>query len=175
MNRAKCSSSCKGGSNDCRIITAFSRGRNLIGNQLAWRSNPGKSNINWAFKRAKWPDVIPKLINTFDNGINNDLYLYRLSPCSGWTGFLPRGPDSAARSSLIVLAHVLSCPLTRFRQLGRELGRSKSRMSSPSGRRAACPNYQRRHWSRTGGRGRKFRRRRRASVGTRSIRRHRRI
>ena len=32
------------------------------------------------------------------------------------------GPDSAAWSSLIVLAHVFSCPPTRFRQLRREMG-----------------------------------------------------
>ena len=54
------------------------------------------------------------------------------------------GSDSAARSSLIVLAHVFSCPPTRFRQLGREWGRSTLRMSSPSGRRVVCPNYRRR-------------------------------
>ena len=85
------------------------------------------------------------------------------------------GPDSAAKSSLIVLAHVVSCPPIHFRQLGREGGRSTSRMSSPSARRAACPNHWRRCWCRTGGRGRRFRRRRRVVVGTRSIRRHRRM
>ena len=57
------------------------------------------------------------------------------------------GPDSVARSSLIVLAHVFSCPPTRFRQLGREGGRNTSRMSSPSGRRSVCPNHRRRRWS----------------------------
>ena len=35
MNRAKCSSSCKDGSNHSCIITACKRGRNPIGNQLA--------------------------------------------------------------------------------------------------------------------------------------------
>ena len=50
------------------------------------------------------------------------------------------GPDSAARLSLIVLARVFSYPPTCFRQLGREVGRSTSWMSSPSGRWAACPN-----------------------------------
>ena len=52
---------------------------------------------------------------------------------------------------LIVLAHV-------FNQLGREGGKSTSQMSSPSGRRAACPNHRRRLWSRMGRRGRGFRR-----------------
>ena len=42
------------------------------------------------------------------------------------------GPDTAARSSLIVLAHVFSCLPARFHQLGREVGRSTSWMSSPS-------------------------------------------
>ena len=41
-------------------------------------------------------------------------------------------PDSVARSSLIVLAHIFSYPPTRFRQLGREVGRSTSQMSSLS-------------------------------------------
>ena len=72
MNTAKCSSSCKDGSNPSRVITACNRRRNLIGNQLAWRSNPRKSNINWAYRRAKWPDVIPKLINSFVNSVNKD-------------------------------------------------------------------------------------------------------
>ena len=70
MNRGKCSSSCK---YSC-IITVYNRGRNLIGNQQARRSNPRKSNINWAFGRAKWPDVIHKLINSFVNGVNNDFF-----------------------------------------------------------------------------------------------------
>ena len=71
MNRAKCSSRSKDGLNHSHIITACKRGRNLIGNQLARRSNPRKSNINWAFRRAKKPDVISKL-NSFVNGVNND-------------------------------------------------------------------------------------------------------
>ena len=70
--RAKYSSSCKDGSNLGRIITVSNRGRNLIGNQLARRSNPRKSNINWAFRRAKWPDVIPKLIKSFVNGVSDN-------------------------------------------------------------------------------------------------------
>ena len=72
MNRMKCNLSCKDSSNHNHIITACNRGRNLISNQLARRSNPSKSNINWAFRRAKWPDVIPKLINSFVNGVNTD-------------------------------------------------------------------------------------------------------
>ena len=72
MNRAKRSLSCKDGSNPSRIITACNRGRTLIGNPLARRANPRKSNINWAFRRAKLPDGIPKLINYFVHGINND-------------------------------------------------------------------------------------------------------
>ena len=72
MNRAKYSSSCQDGSNHSCIITACKSRRNLIGNQLARRSNPRKSNINWAFIRARWPDVIPKLINSFVNSVNND-------------------------------------------------------------------------------------------------------
>ena len=72
MNRAKCRSSCKDDSKHSRIITMCNRGRNLINNQLARRSNPRKSNINWAFRRNKWPVVIPKLINSFIYGVNND-------------------------------------------------------------------------------------------------------
>ena len=70
------------------------------------------------------------------------------------------GPDSTARSSLIVLAYVFSWPPTRFRQLGREVGSCTSWTSSPSGRRAACPNHRRRRRSRRSGRGWRFRRRR---------------
>ena len=72
MNRRKYSLSCKDGSNHRCIILACNRERNLISNQLARRYNPRKSNINWAFRRAKWPDVIPKLIDSFVNGVNND-------------------------------------------------------------------------------------------------------
>ena len=46
-------------------------------------------------------------------------------------------PDSADSSSFNMLAHVFSCPLTRFHHFGREVERSTSRMSSPSGCRAA--------------------------------------
>ena len=49
MSTAKYSSVCKDGSNLNRIITACNRGENLIGKQLARRSNPRKSNINWAY------------------------------------------------------------------------------------------------------------------------------
>ena len=72
MNRAKCTSSCKDGSNPSRIKTACNRERKLLGNQLARRSNPMKSNINWVFRRAKWADVIPKLSHSFVNGVNNN-------------------------------------------------------------------------------------------------------
>ena len=72
MNRAKCCSSSKEGSNHSHFIIACNRRKNLIGNQLARRSNPGKSNINWAFGKAKWPNVIPKLIYRFVNGVKND-------------------------------------------------------------------------------------------------------
>ena len=72
MNKVKCSLISKDGSNYSRIITACKRGRNFIGNQVVRRSNPRKSNINWVFRRAKWPDVIPKFINSFVNGVNND-------------------------------------------------------------------------------------------------------
>ena len=72
MNRAKCSSSCKDGSNQSRIITGCNRGRNLIGNQLTQRSNPRKSNINRTFRRAKWHYVIPKLINSSVHRVNNN-------------------------------------------------------------------------------------------------------
>ena len=75
MNRAKCSSSCKDGSIFSRMITVCNRGRNLLSNQLDRRSNPRKSNINCAFRRAMWPDVIPKLINSFVNGVNNDFLM----------------------------------------------------------------------------------------------------
>ena len=85
------------------------------------------------------------------------------------------GPDSAARSSLILLVYVFSSPPTRFCQLEREAGRSTSRMSSPSRRRAAYPNHRRRRWNRTGERGRRFRQRFRVVVSTRSIRWHRRM
>ena len=74
MNRVKCSSRSKDGSNDSYIITVCNRGRNLIGNQMAKRTNRRKSNINWAFRRTKWPDVIPKLINSFVNGVNYDFF-----------------------------------------------------------------------------------------------------
>ena len=74
MNRAKCSPSCKDGSNHSRIIIVCNRRRNLIGNQMARRFNPGNSNINWTSKRAKWPDVIPKLLNSFLNGVNKDFF-----------------------------------------------------------------------------------------------------
>ena len=77
MNRAKCHSSSKDGLNDSRIEIACNRERNLIGNQLAWRSNPRKFNINWAFKRVKWLDVNPKHINSFVNGVNNDFLIAR--------------------------------------------------------------------------------------------------
>ena len=76
------------------------------------------------------------------------------------------GFDSAARSSLIVLAYVFSCSPTCFCQLGREVGRSTLQVSSPSGHRSACPNHRRQCWSRTGGRGRRFRRWCRVVVGT---------
>ena len=84
MHRAKCSPRSKDGSNQSRIITVCNRGRNLIGNQLARRSNPGKSNINWEFRRAKWPDIIPKLKNCFVNGVNNGYPLIKnkFSICS---------------------------------------------------------------------------------------------
>ena len=72
MNRVKYSLSSKEVMNHSRIITACNRGRNLIANQLARRSSPRKSNINWAFRRAEWPEVIPKLMNSFVNGVNND-------------------------------------------------------------------------------------------------------
>ena len=72
MKIVKCSLSCKDGLNHSHIITVCNRGRSLISSQLARSSNPRKSNINWAFRRAKWPDVIPKLINSFMNGVNND-------------------------------------------------------------------------------------------------------
>ena len=74
MNRAKCSSSCENGSNHSGIITVRNRRRKLIGNQLARISNPKKYNINEAFRRARWPDVIPKLINSFVDGVDNDFF-----------------------------------------------------------------------------------------------------
>ena len=49
MNKAKCSLISKDGSNHSCFITTCNRGRNLIGNQLARRSKPRKSNVNWAF------------------------------------------------------------------------------------------------------------------------------
>ena len=81
MIRAKGSSSYKDGLNHSSIITTFNRRRNLIGNQLARRSNPRKSNINWTFKRSKWPDVIPKLINSFVNGVSNDFLRKSFMTC----------------------------------------------------------------------------------------------
>ena len=72
MSIAKCSSSYNDGSNPNRVITTSNIGWNHIGHQLTWISNPGKSNISRTFTRAKWPDVIPKLINSFVNSVNND-------------------------------------------------------------------------------------------------------
>ena len=74
LNSAKSSSSSKDGWKHSRIITACNKGRNLLGNQLARRSNRRKSKINWAFRRAKWADVIPKLINSFVNDFSNDFH-----------------------------------------------------------------------------------------------------
>ena len=58
--------------NHGRIIRVCNWGRNHIGNQLARRSNPRRSNINWAFRRARCPSVIHKLIYGFDNGFSNE-------------------------------------------------------------------------------------------------------
>ena len=70
MNRVKCSSSRKNSSKHSSIITVCNRGKKPYHNQLARRSNLMKSN--WTFRRAKWLDVIPKLINSFVNGVDND-------------------------------------------------------------------------------------------------------
>ena len=72
MSRAKCSLGCKNGLNHSHIKTVCDRGRNLIGNQLTRRSNRRKSNINRTFRRAKWHNVIPKLINSFVHSVNNN-------------------------------------------------------------------------------------------------------
>ena len=59
MDRGKCSSGSKYISNLNRITTACLRRSNPMSNELAGRTNPRKSNINWTFRKAKWPVVIP--------------------------------------------------------------------------------------------------------------------
>ena len=137
------------------LVSAFTLvGLNRLPLEQVQHLEPSQAHVRWSFARS------------------HEMARQSWFHCRSSTTW---GPDSAARSSLIVLAHVFNSSPTRFRQLGREVERSTSRMSSPSWRRAMCPNHQRWRWSRTGGRGQRFRRRRRIVVGTRSIRRHRRM
>ena len=80
MSRVKCSLSCKNGLNHSCIKTVCDRGRNLISNQLTRKSNPRKSDINRTFRRAKWHNVIPKLINSFGHGVDNNLFRILVTP-----------------------------------------------------------------------------------------------
>ena len=41
---------------------------------INWLGDPRKSSRNWAFRRVKRLDVIPKLMNSFVNSVNNDFF-----------------------------------------------------------------------------------------------------
>ncbi len=81
-----------------------------------------------------------------------------------------RGPESGSRSALIVIAHVFSWPPARLRHVRGCVGGSRSLISSPSGRLAACPNQRSLLCTSSAGMLVRQRRRRSSTDGTKSLR-----